>query len=187
MRSEVSISLLAVGFATTGLAGAEQLPVDNTAQMTLLMGDDFIEAHLLMPAEVVPPALYGKPVASGPVSQPPYVNLLEQSTAFFEFPVESKCHSDGGTLVRMVTGLNGDGSLRTNGETPPAVPEAGTWVSTTFQFHCDAMMTDDLAWIDFHLFNDMPGLRSVSVEVMDRDPPVRGDLNSTSRRFVPNP
>jgi hypothetical protein len=187
MPKTLTASLLATGLAAWACASAEQLPAGDHAQMTLLMGDDFIEAHLLMPGTIVPPALHGKPVQSGPRPQPPYVNLLEQSTAFFEFPVESKCHSDGGTLVRLVTGLNEDGSLRTNGETPPAVPESGTWISTTFQFHCDAQMTDQLAWIDFNLFDDMPALRAVTVEVLDRDPPVRGEYTPERRRLVPNP
>jgi hypothetical protein len=181
------ITLLAASLTGSANAAAGPLPTDDSAQMTLLMGDDFIEAHLILPAELVPSGLHGKPVQSGPRSQPPYVNLLEQSTSFFEFPVESRCHSDGGTLVRLATGLNEDGSLRTNGETPPAVPEPGTWISTIFQFHCDAQMTDQLAWIDFNLFDDMPALREVTVEVLDRDQPVRGEYTPGRRRFVPNP
>ena len=155
------------------------------ASMTLLVARDYVEVHLLLPAAVVPDRYHGTPPKDGAAPQPPYVSLLENADGYIVFPVESKCHSDGASVVRVAHGVDAAGSpLEDLANPPPPVPASGTLLSGTFQFHCDALKQTGLEWVGFELFNSFPALDAVEVEVLERNPPMKLRLDRDSRRIV---
>jgi hypothetical protein len=156
-----------------------------TASMKLLVARDYVEVHLLLPAAVVPDRYHGTPPEEGTAPQPPYVSLLENADGYIVFPVESKCHSDGASIVRVAHGVDASGApLEDLDNPPPPVPVDGTLLSGVFEFHCDALKQRGLEWVGFELFNAFPALDAVEVTVLERDPPLELRLDREWRRIV---
>jgi hypothetical protein len=99
--------------------------------------------------------------------------------------VESKCHSDGASVVRVAHGVDAAGApVEDLDNPPPPVPAQDSLLFGVFQFHCDALKQTGLEWVGFELFNAFPALDAVEVTVLERNPPLALRLDSESRRIV---
>lgn len=187
LAATITVSVLAVSVlaaSVLGTAGADTgAAVAGEAELRLLVADDYIDARLLLPANLIPESLHGADPKVGSAAQPPYVTLLQQADGFIMFPVESKCHSDGASILRVARGTDPDGVPIEDPAAPPPAPPAGTALSGSYQFHCDALTRAGLEWIGFELFESLPLLRGVEVTVLETNPPLRTRLTREQRRL----
>lgn len=167
--------------AITALLPAMAPATDSpTATLKVHVDRDFVNVELRLPSRVVPASLHGAPTSSGPAPEPPYALLLVQGDGMVSFPVESRCHSDGESQVRVR--LPGAGEQAGPVVAPPVPPEDSV-IESSYLFHCDALPRVGLEWIGLEVFDQLPALEVVLASEVSRQPPLEQHLTSAQRRL----